>query len=173
MHGRRRFAWTAVALLSSLSITGCVSMYKAPDNPALSATLKFFDQHGGPGRGHVYFWQSTQTCEKTPGEGRIAALDWVNGDQKRAIVATGQRRYLMTHRQVLVSMDSGSAGSLGLTSEYCRRLVSFVPEAGHTYRIETGAMPQCDLAIVDEATGLAPSTLQSHEVAGRCAAEDI
>ncbi len=171
VHGL--FNRVVIVALCALWITGCVSMYESPKGGGPSATLKFFDRYGGPGRGHVYFWQSTQTCEKTPGEGRIAALDWVNGDQKQAIVATGQRRYLMTHRQVLVSMRGGSAGSLGLTSEYCRRLVSFVPEAGHTYRIETGAMPQCELAIVDEASGLAPSTLQSHEVTGRCAAEDI
>lgn len=170
---RARAAVAVFVALASIGSAGCVSMYKAPEANDATATLKFFDRFGGPGRGHFYVWQSTQTCEQVAGEGRIAALDWVNGKEKQAVVATGQRRYLLAHRQALTDIAPAGGGDLNFTSAFCRQLVSFVPEPGHTYRVETGNLPRCALEVLDLATQQPPATLQTHEVTARCAMHDL
>jgi hypothetical protein len=165
---RARAAVAVFVALASIGSGGCVSMYKAPEADDATATLKFFDRFGGPGRGHFYLWQSTQTCEQMKGEGHIAALDWMNGKEKQAVVATGQRRYLLAHRQALTGIAPAGGGETNFSSAFCRQLVSFVPEPGHTYRVEMGNLPQCDLEVLDLATQQPPATLQAHEVTGRC-----
>ena len=169
MNGPLRFRILLGAGLC-LSLAGCVSMYKKPEPSSTTATIEFVDRHSGPGRGHVYFWHTTQTCDERPGEGRIAALDWVNGQEKKSVLLSGTRGYLLVQRQVLVGAESqkGFPGGTRYVSEVCKRLVSFIPQSGRTYRAEMGDLPDCRLSVTDAMTGLSIESLDVHEVSGRC-----
>lgn len=159
-----------VGLVLSVGLVGCVSMYKKPAPGSSTATIEFVDRHSGPGRGHVYFWHTTQTCDERAGEGRIAALDWVNGQEKKSVLLSGARGYLLVQRQALSGAErqKGFLGGVNLVSDVCKRLVSFVPETGRTYRAEMGDLPNCLLSVTDAATGLPLESLEVHEVSGRC-----
>lgn len=161
---------TLIGFVVFLGLTGCVSMYKKPDADGSTATISFFDRHSGPGRGHVYFWHTTKTCDERPGEGRIAALDWVNGQEKASILRSGERGYLMAQRQKLVGTahQPRSFGGAQYVSDVCKRVVSFVPQPGHAYRAEMGDLPGCHLSVTDATTGGPIESLEVHEVTGRC-----
>lgn len=159
-----------VGLVLSVGLVGCVSMYKKPAPGSSTATIEFVDRHSGSGRGHVYFWHTTQTCDERAGEGRIAALDWVNGQEKKSVLLSGARGYLLVQRQALSGAErqKGFLGGVNLVSDVCKRLVSFVPATGRTYRAEMGDLPNCLLSVTDAATGLPLESLEVHEVSGRC-----
>ncbi len=154
--------------LPVLGLAGCVSMHEAPVAGAAIATFSFRDGDAGYGKGNFFVWHSTQACAQAAGEGRIAAMDWINGSEKRASVTTGRRGYLLGHRQVLSDVTS-TGGTTQATSHYCRRLVSFTPEAGHDYAVEMKPFPTCTMVVTDTATGASPGSLEQHDVTGRCA----
>ncbi len=153
-------------------LTGCVSMYSAPRNSEATAEIEFVDRYTGAGRGHIYYWHTTGTCEERSGEGQIAALDWLNGQSKQSTLTAGERGYLLAHRQALQDVAAIPSGTQ-FTSGYCRRLVSFVPIAGKRYRAEMSDLPQCTLSIVDASTGEPVDSIQQHEVGGRCSAQNL
>lgn len=169
MNDRIRFG-ILLGVGMCMSLAGCVSMYKKPEPSSTTATIEFVDRHSGPGRGHVYFWHTTQTCDERPGEGRIAALDWVNGQKKKSVLLSGARGYLLVQRQVLVGIERQETflGGAQYVSDVCKRLVSFIPQAGRTYRAEMGDLPACLLSVTDAETGSSIESLEVHEVSGRC-----
>ena len=170
---RKKQTVKILALSAALfALPGCVSMYSAPIGDEAAAEIEFVDRHSGSGRGHVYYWHSTEACDERSGEGRIAALDWLNGQSKQSMLAAGARGYLLALRQALEEVRT--VGDVTeFTSGYCRRLVSFVPIAGKRYRAEMSDLPQCTLSIVDTSTGAPVESLQRHEVGGRCSAQDL
>ena len=157
--------------LFGTTLMGCVPKYSQSVPSDSAATIHAFDPHVGYGSNNFFAWHSSPDCKRMQGEGRIASLHLLSKSEDVAMVAAGKRGFLFAHRHGISDIRGAVGGGSEIVNAVCRRVVSFVPRAGATYKVHMSDLPSCELVVIDQQTGVSPQDLVQHEVAGRCTQE--
>ena len=157
--------------LFGATLMGCVPKYSQSIPAASAATIHAVDPHVGYGSNNFFAWHSSQDCKRMQGEGRIASLHLLRKSEDFAMVQAGRRGFLLAHRHGISDIRGAVGGGSEIVNSVCRRVVSFVPRAGATYKVHMSDLPSCEIFVIDQATGVSPKDLEQHEVTGRCTQE--
>lgn len=154
-----------LAVLTSL--TACQSYYSQPDPPVPSAELHVVSAHRGSGSNNFWYAYSTETCEDKDGDGLLGNFSSFSGSDKTVRIPAGQRFYL--NGQLLSHSAYATGDTVQGTTNQCRSVASFVPEASRKYEATQGtSVHNCQIQIVDAETHAAPPTFEVHELKGNC-----
>jgi len=133
-----------------------VSFYAQPDEDAPHATLNFakgYSRGLGFGQSSMqeFYLADDASCANPE---RVAFLSFTSSAVETRRVA------IEPINMIAITQFSTSLGSTIETLE-CRTFASYSPLQGHTYEITHRTTPraQCDLVIIDSATGAAPPDL--------------
>jgi hypothetical protein len=148
----------AVLALLALVLGGCVSTYDGVDTTlTMAATVSFskgYRSQLAVSGSTVYGVYENRQCETMK---TVARLLWTTPDSKAIPVAASQR--LIVHAETTYFYSEYG----GVSSATCKELVSFIPEAGHSYDISqesTLGRGFCKTLVIDKATGKPPTTLR-------------
>jgi hypothetical protein len=161
-------SWTAgICAIAGLALTGCVTTYQAPTDPALSAKVDVYKGYKtgvgfGTGTSQEYSVYASDKCEAPQ---RLASFTWTNGEKKEKTVAANT---LLRLGAFTSYFSTGSGGYWNGTAyitttdvTQCPSYAMFTPLPGAKYKIiqneEDGN--ECSLEIIDLATSQAPVDL--------------
>ena len=167
-------SWTAgICAIAGLALTGCVTTYQAPTDPALSAKVDVYKGYKagvgfGTGTSQEYSIYTSEGCDEPQ---RLAAFTWTSGKKKEKTVAAntplriGAFTSSYSKGEDYYSTDgrapywNGMARSINAT-QYPSYAV-FTPVAGAKYKITQNENDEhlFNLEIIDLATSEAPKDL--------------
>ncbi len=151
------------SVLTAIALAGCVTAYTEPPASSSSASLTFTRHSSVPRWGNTQILQivSDERCTS-----RNRVKDFIplgSQDPHTFRVEAGARRYF--HFESIHT----EGGALGFQDTSCANIVSYVPEAGHSYTMAHVRQPRaCSVEIVDTATGARPPTLVVHPYDRNC-----
>ena len=158
------FAFVVLVLLL-FSSPASAGRYKQPGEHEPHANLRFSSGQSGIKSLQMYWAFSDPLCTQA-GE-IITWINWAKRKEQLFRVGTSAKLNLVATYQAITSIST--TGALGHTADHCNSVVTFTPEAGHTYRItQPPELAVCQVAVVDESTGIAPPDFQLVETQEKC-----
>jgi len=156
-----------LAGLLSLGMTSCATTYKAPSDPALSASVEVYKGYKtgvgfGTGTQQEY---SIYTNDKCDAPQRLASFTWTNGEKKNKTVAANEPLRLGASTNYFSTGSggywNGTAYVVGTDVNSCRSYAKFTPRVGVKYKIiqAEGDNKTCDIEVIDLATSQIPVDL--------------
>lgn len=158
-----------LAVSATVVIGGCASTYDAPASDIPSAKIvmeKGYEDGLGIGKSSVavYAVQTSDTCKIHKQDG-LARMTWISGAVTEKSVEAGEPITLLAN---ITKYDSLSGGGYWngygysvnmITTIPCLSRVSFIPEAGKTYRFTQREVDKnvCEVDFADAATNLVPA----------------
>jgi len=160
----RSIARPLIAVCCGALISACASStYSEPEETQAAAELHLVASTSGIAASSWVDGYSTEGCEEKDGEGRLATFNLVTKGDKTVRITPGSPFYVLAgaHVEQPVGAEVHKAT--------CSSMLSFVPEAGHTYEItQDFAVRNCPIAIKDAATGAEVATAEKHKPKGLC-----
>lgn len=156
-----------IMAITSMILASCASTYKAPSDPALSASVDVYKGYKtgvgfGKGTQQEYSVYTSDQCD-TPQ--RLASFTWTNGEMKNKTVAANEPLRVGAFTNYFSTGSggywNGSAYIVGTDVARCPSFAKFTPQAGAKYKIiQTEADDRsCSLEITNIATSKAPQDL--------------
>lgn len=154
---------TAALLFAGLGLglTACETTYVQPAESPASARIDYLrdPELGRFGTGEIVSLASNADCAEVS---RISAYDPMTLGSKSFRLAGGVQAHL------LAEIFPVGAGGL-YTNTQCVNLISFTPEAGHSYALlQTFRNGQCRTTVTDQATNVRVPTVVEHPLVAAC-----
>ena len=153
--------------ISAVCLTGCATTYKAPSDPALSASVDVYKGYKsgvgfGTGTQQEYSVYTSDQCD-TPQ--RLASFTWTNGEKKTKSVAANEPLRIGAFTNYYSTGSggywNGTAYIVDTDVNSCASFAKFTPKAGANYKIiqMEEDNKSCDIEIIDLTTSQAPADL--------------
>lgn len=153
--------------IGALSLAGCATTYKAPSDPALSASVEVYKGYKsgvgfGTGTQQEYSVYTSDQCD-TPQ--RLASFTWTDGEKKNKTVTANEplRVGAFTNYYSTGSGGywNGTAYIVGTDVNRCASFAKFTPKPGASYKIiqMEEDNKSCDIEVIDLSTLEAPVDL--------------
>jgi|GEM_PF-3589976 len=157
----------AIIATTSAFLVSCASTYKAPTDPALSASVDVYKGYKtgvgfGKGTQQEYSIYNNDECD-TPQ--RLASFTWTNGKMKNKSVAANELLRIGAFTNYFSTSSggywNGSAYVVGTDVARCQSYARFTPQAGAKYKIvqKEADDKSCSIEIINLATLEAPQDL--------------
>jgi len=144
-----------------LGLTACETMFVQPAESPTTASIDYLrdPELGRFGTGEMVSWASGPDCAEAL---RISSYDPMTVGSKSFRLAGGERVHLLA--------DIFPVGPGGLyTNTQCVNVISFVPEAGHSYTlVQTFAAGKCKTTVTDKASNAPAPTFVEHPLVATC-----
>ena len=154
-------------MLSPLCLAGCASTYKAPSDPAMSASVEVYKGYKtgvgfGTGTQQEYSIYANDKCDKPK---RLASFTWIDGTSKSKTVAANEPLRI----GAITNYYSPGGGGYWNGTAYvvdtdvnsCPSFVRFTPKPGAKYKLIQNELDGkgCDIEVINLATMKTPQDL--------------
>ena len=158
----RYFCMVVVAIV----VVGCVDFVQ-PKLGQPAAQLEITSAKKGAFDANVFGAFDADPCLDKGARLRnlTAGLDWVSTGRQSLRVAPGTPLFLYGKYQLFAGVQMVVNGAVIGKTDSCVSVASFLPEVSHKYRlVQNGSLTNCDLQVVDLATGEVAEGFRLHDV---------